>query len=114
MKPTRLQRSIPRRDFLRAAGAAAATLAATGTAAIPRAAAGDAAATTATTSPAERLVKFPEKVPLICNTDRPPNLETPLAYFQHDLTPNEAMYVRWHLGITPTRVDTAAFRLNLG
>jgi DMSO/TMAO reductase YedYZ molybdopterin-dependent catalytic subunit len=110
-------RSIARRDFLRAAGAAAAAVAA---GAAARAASGDAAATTATTSPAaaaaagERLVKFPEKVPLICNTDRPPNLETPLAYFQHDLTPNEAMYVRWHLGITPTRVDTAAFRLNLG
>jgi DMSO/TMAO reductase YedYZ molybdopterin-dependent catalytic subunit len=59
-------------------------------------------------------LQFPEKVPLITLTDRPPNLETPIRYFREDLTPNEAFYVRWHLGIVPTRVDVAAFRLKVG
>jgi DMSO/TMAO reductase YedYZ molybdopterin-dependent catalytic subunit len=59
-------------------------------------------------------LQFPEKFPLITLTDRPPNLETPLEYFREDLTPNEAFYVRWHLGITPVRVDVAKFRLRLG
>jgi DMSO/TMAO reductase YedYZ molybdopterin-dependent catalytic subunit len=101
--------SLRRRDFLRGVAAAVAT-GAVGMA--NRGLLADVAATMA--SQGELLVKFPEKVPLILNTDRPPNLETPLAYFQHDLTPNEAMYVRWHLGILPTRVDTATFRLSLG
>jgi len=102
--------SVRRRDFLRRVAAAVAA-GAVGMA--NRQLLADVAATTET-SQAPLLVKFPEKVPLILNTDRPPNLETPLAYFEHDLTPNEAMYVRWHLGITPTRVDTSAFRLSLG
>jgi len=63
---------------------------------------------------APQLVKFPEKTDLILITDRPPNLETPLRWFREDLTPNEAFYVRWHLGILPTRVDTAEFRLSVG
>ena len=104
--------SLRRRDFLRGAATAAAAIAVgVGT---DRGAFGGAATTTGSSLGGAELVKFPEKVPLILNTDRPPNLETPLAYFQHDLTPNEAMYVRWHLGITPTRVDTATFRLSLG
>jgi DMSO/TMAO reductase YedYZ molybdopterin-dependent catalytic subunit len=58
-------------------------------------------------------LRFPEKAQLIALTDRPPNLETPLRYFREDLTPNEAFYVRWHLGITPTRIDVAEYRLKL-
>jgi DMSO/TMAO reductase YedYZ molybdopterin-dependent catalytic subunit len=58
-----------------------------------------------------QLVKFPEKTDLILLTDRPPNLETPLRWYRQDLTPNEAFYVRWHLGILPTRVDSGEFRL---
>jgi DMSO/TMAO reductase YedYZ molybdopterin-dependent catalytic subunit len=57
------------------------------------------------------LARFPEKTDLILLTDRPPNLETPLRYFREDFTPNEAFFVRWHLGIVPTSVDAAAFRL---
>lgn len=57
------------------------------------------------------LSRLPEKTDLILLTGRPPNLETPLHYFQHDLTPNEAFYVRWHLAMLPTRVDVASFRL---
>ena len=36
----------------------------------------------------EQLVCFPEKTDLILRTDRPPQLETPVRYFQSDLTPN--------------------------
>src|SRR5688572_5454465 len=47
-----------------------------------------------TTTPAARvptqLARFPQKTDLILLTDRPPNLETPLRHFRHDLTPNEA------------------------
>ncbi|HEX4796348.1 MAG TPA: molybdopterin-dependent oxidoreductase [Humisphaera sp.] len=57
--------------------------------------------------------RFPEKADLILLTDRPPNLEMPLKYLREDLTPNEAFYVRWHLGVLPTVIDTAAFRLEL-
>ena len=109
MESTATIGSLRRRDFLRGVAAAVAGGAVgMGNGQLFA----DAATTTA--SQGELLVKFPEKVPLILNTDRPPNLETPLAYFQHDLTPNEAMYVRWHLGILPTRIDTATFRLSLG
>jgi DMSO/TMAO reductase YedYZ molybdopterin-dependent catalytic subunit len=59
------------------------------------------------------LVRFPEKTDLILLTDRPPNLEMPARWFREDITPNEAFYVRWHLGIIPTRIDTAAFRLKV-
>lgn len=60
-----------------------------------------------------RLVRFPEKTDLILLTDRPPQLETPLKYFKHDLTPNDAFFVRWHLSGIPTRVDLRTFRLAL-
>ncbi len=62
----------------------------------------------------EQLVRFPEKTELILRTDRPPQLETPLQYFRHDLTPNEAFYVRWHLEGIPTSVDPRTFRLQIG
>ena len=61
----------------------------------------------------EQLVRFPEKTDLILRTDRPPQLETPLRYFQADLTPNEAFYVRWHLEGIPTSIDPSAFRLQI-
>ena len=60
------------------------------------------------------LVRFPEKTDLILLTDRPPNLETPLRHFRKDFTPNDAFYVRWHLGIVPTTVDTRSFQLVVG
>jgi hypothetical protein len=43
---------------------------------------------------------------LVLQTDRPPQLETPLHYFRQDLTPNDAFFVRWHLAGMPTQVDT--------
>ena len=60
------------------------------------------------------LVRYPQKTDLILLTDRPPQLETPLRYFQSDLTPNEAFFVRWHLSGIPTSVDLKTFRLEVG
>src|SRR5277367_6396895 len=54
---------------------------------------------------AATLMRFPQKVPLRALNDRSPLLETPWEYFRHDLTPNEAFYVRWHLETMPTRID---------
>src|SRR5438105_4313316 len=103
----RWQGTIDRRTFLRSTAIAA------GAAVLPRFCAADnAQAANATASlPSPQLMRFPEKTDLILLTDRPPNLETPLQYFRQDLTPNEAFFVRWHLGIVPTSVDTSSFRL---
>lgn len=91
-----------------AAGAAAAAMA-------PRGVWADEGAAGHPAPPVKReMAKFPEKTDLILLTDRPPNLETPLKYFREDLTPNEAFYVRWHLGIVPTRVDLGEYRLTVG
>jgi len=64
-------------------------------------------------APAPRMARFPQKTDLILVTDRPPQLETPLHYFRQDLTPNEAYFVRWHLGGYPTRIDLDDFRLRV-
>ncbi len=72
-------------------------------------------------SPADRvlvgeedaLARFPGKVAMRVNSDRPTCLETPWRYFQHDLTPNEAFYVRWHLQAVPTAIDLATWRLRV-
>src|ERR1044072_4728045 len=61
-----------------------------------------------------QMARFPQKADLILLTDRPPQLEMPVRYFVHDLTPNEAFFVRWHLAAIPTSVDTGKFRLSIG
>jgi DMSO/TMAO reductase YedYZ molybdopterin-dependent catalytic subunit len=63
---------------------------------------------------AATLVRFPQKVALRALNDRAPLLETPWRYFHHDLTPNEAFYVRWHLEAIPTHVDLRTWRLRVG
>jgi len=68
---------------------------------------------TAAALAARPTFRFPEKTDLIVLTERPANLETPIRFFREDLTPNEAFFVRWHLGIVPTRVDTRQFRLDV-
>jgi sulfite dehydrogenase (cytochrome) subunit A len=60
------------------------------------------------------LIRFPGKQPMILLTDRPPQLETPLRYFQHDFTPNDAYFVRWHVAGIPTSVDVGQWKLNVG
>jgi DMSO/TMAO reductase YedYZ molybdopterin-dependent catalytic subunit len=57
---------------------------------------------------------FPGKVPMRVINDRPPCLETPWDAYRHDLTPNDAFYVRWHLQMIPTEVDLRTWRLNIG
>ena len=101
-----------RRAFLRLAAAVGAGLA------LPGGAWAQTAAATASSAPLghgpTKLARFPEKTDLLLLTDRPPNLETPIKYFRHDLTPNDAFFVRWHYSGIPTEVDTAAFRLSVG
>ena len=63
---------------------------------------------------ARELARYPQKTDLILLTDRPPQLETPMRYFETDLTPNDAFFVRWHLSGIPTEVDTRTFRLEVG
>jgi len=57
---------------------------------------------------------WPDKAAdLVMLTDRPPNLEMPAKYLVHDITPNEAMFVRWHLSGIPTSIDLDAYRLKI-
>jgi sulfite dehydrogenase len=88
-----------RRAFLFGAGASALSLACDG----------------GSPSPSPGAGGWPEKSPaLLLHTDRPPNLEMPLEHLVHDLTPNDLMFVRWHLAGVPRSVDTRTFRLKLG
>jgi sulfite dehydrogenase (cytochrome) subunit A len=49
-----------------------------------------------------RLVKYPQKRPMLLLTSRPPQLETPFSVFNEGvLTPNDAHFVRYHLSIAP-------------
>jgi len=117
-------RMLNRRAFMRVAGAVGggAVLAAckrgpsagqgSGAATQPAAAA-DSAASGGAGAAQREMARFPEKAELILLTDRPPQLETPLHYFETDITPNDAFYVRWHLADIPTTVDTTTFRLTL-
>jgi len=61
-----------------------------------------------------RLVAFPEKKELILLTSRPPNLETPLNYFKELITPEDVLFVRWHVHPVPTSVDLNLWRLRVG
>ncbi len=58
------------------------------------------------------LAQYPQKRPLILQTSRPPQLETPFEVFDEGvITPNDAFFVRYHLAGIPTEVDADAFRL---
>src|SRR5438045_5676640 len=59
------------------------------------------------------LVRYPEKTDLILLTARPPQLETPMHYFDRAITPNEAFFVRYHIFPIPTTVDLATWRLKV-
>lgn len=60
-----------------------------------------------------QMVTVPGKKPLRLLTERPYNLETPLKYFLHDLTPNDVFFVRWHLPTPPAAVSEDTFRLRI-
>jgi len=61
-----------------------------------------------------RLERFPEKTDLILLTSRPPQLETPVDYFKQYITPNDALFVRWHISQIPTSLDLNQWRLKVG
>ena len=65
------------------------------------------------TDGSDTLARFPGKVAMRVVNDRPPCLETPWRYFQHDLTPNEAFYVRSHLQTVPAPIDVKSWRLRI-
>jgi sulfite dehydrogenase len=60
------------------------------------------------------LVRYPEKTDLILLTSRPPQLETPMRYFERAVTPNDAFFVRYHTFPTPSSVDLGTWRLRVG
>ena len=58
---------------------------------------------------------FPGKGRMILQRARPPLLETPMSVFaEHDLTPNDQFFVRWHWADIPLAVDVRGFRLRVG
>jgi len=58
------------------------------------------------------LETLPGKQPLIKRAYRPPNYETPVAYFNDVITPNDRFFVRWHLANIPAN-DASAWRLSV-
>jgi DMSO/TMAO reductase YedYZ molybdopterin-dependent catalytic subunit len=56
---------------------------------------------------------LPGKRALIKRTFRPPNFETPLDYLNDFYTPNDAFFVRYHLGVIP-RIAARDWRLRIG
>ena len=54
---------------------------------------------------------LPGKQPLIKRTFRPPNYETPVALYRHAFTPNNAFYVRWHMGVPKVTRDEWRLRV---
>src|SRR5271170_565874 len=64
---------------------------------------------------AERpLVAYPGKRPLIRLTTRPPQLETPFSVFNEGITtPNDAFFVRYHLGDIPKEIDSDKFHTEI-
>ncbi len=59
------------------------------------------------------LVRYPEKTDLLLLTSRPPQLETPMRFFDRAITPNEAFFVRYHVAPIPASVDLATWRLQV-
>jgi DMSO/TMAO reductase YedYZ molybdopterin-dependent catalytic subunit len=116
-KTTREESVFTRRRLIGAAGAGFA-LAGSGLA-FPRlqqseAAAPDMPAALPEGTRAEAVLEaLPGKKPLIKLTYRPPNYETPIAYFRTPLTPNDAFFVRYHNADIP-EVDAAKWRLVIG
>lgn len=107
---------IKRRDFLKCI--AGGITAGTGGLFLPRSAWSGMASTETPELPegaleAAGLETLPGKKPLIKRTFRPPNFETPTAYFNHQFTPNDAFYVRYHLANIP-KIDVNNWTLKIG
>jgi sulfoxide reductase catalytic subunit YedY len=95
--------SFTRRDFLKTAGVMTTMMAL-----------GEIPAELIAAIDERKLVRFPEKTDMILLTARPPQLETPFHYFKELITPNEALFVRWHISNVPTSVDLNEWRLKVG
>jgi len=100
-----------RREFLRAAGTM-------GLGSLLSARAVTALAAQSVTLPVANgdrpLAQYPQKRPLILQTSRPPQLETPFEVFDAGvLTPNDAFFVRYHLAGIPTEIDPDTFRISV-
>jgi DMSO/TMAO reductase YedYZ molybdopterin-dependent catalytic subunit len=96
-----VKKFVNRRDFIKTAGAFTALAAFGG---VPWVAfAGD-----------RRLIRYPEKTDMLLLTSRPPQLEMPPHFFRELITPNDALFVRWHLSDIPTEVDLSQWRLKVG
>ncbi|QBC45197.1 molybdopterin-dependent oxidoreductase [Iodobacter fluviatilis] len=60
------------------------------------------------------LVPYPQKYPLLRITTRPVHLETPFSYFDQSLiTPNKAVFVRYHHANHPLNIDENAHILSI-
>ena len=60
------------------------------------------------------LVRYPQKRPMIGQTTRPPQLETPFSVFDDGpITPNNAFFVRYHLAGIPYNLDPDKFTLEV-
>src|SRR6188474_1547150 len=57
------------------------------------------------------LDALPGKKPLIKLSYRPPNYETPAAYFKDAITPTDVFFVRYHLAGIPDEMDPKSWRL---
>src|ERR1700754_2274820 len=58
------------------------------------------------------IVTYPQKRPMIGLTSRPPQLETPFSVFNGvPITPNKALFVRYHLSDVPLNIDPDKFTL---
>ena len=99
-------KGVPRRDFLKTLGAFAVAGGVLGQG-------GRAVAQEDEILAGRPLVRYPEKTDLILLTSRPPQLETPMKYFERAITPNEAFFVRYHIFPIPTNVDLATWRLKV-
>jgi DMSO/TMAO reductase YedYZ molybdopterin-dependent catalytic subunit len=95
------RKRFSRRDFIKTAGAFAA-MAAMGE--FPASVFAD----------ERKMMRFPEKAEMIVLTQRPVQLETPISYFKELITPNDALFVRWHISRLPTSVDLNLWRLKIG
>lgn len=60
------------------------------------------------------LIAYPQKQPMIVQSNRPPILETPFGVFdKSDITPNDYFFVRWHEAGIPMEVELSTFRLQI-
>ncbi|MGJ0484726.1 MAG: molybdopterin-dependent oxidoreductase [Methylomicrobium sp.] len=102
---------ITRRDFLKRIAGGVVTCA--GGALAPRIALSQTTAKGTPELTSGVLESLPGKKALIRRSFRPPNFETPVAYFNMQFTPNDAFFVRYHLANIP-KVNAQDWKLRIG